>query len=111
VGGGAVARRPAGAGVHEDGVEAGGAGAEDVDGVEIADVGGLLGSQVGAVERDLKDARVGLLDADLGRIDDEDALCDRELVLHPFRFPGRVRTARVLAMSMDSGARATRCGG
>src|SRR6185436_17874246 len=62
---------PAGARVHEDGVEAGGAGAEDVDGVEVADVGRLARLETGAVERDLEDARIGLLDADLGGVDDE----------------------------------------
>ena len=58
-------------GSMQDGGQAGRARADHVDRVEIAHVDGLGGRQPGPLQRNAEDARIGLLDADLGRVDDE----------------------------------------
>src|SRR5207247_6239306 len=67
----AVAWAPVAAGVEQHGVEPGGARAHHVDRVEVADVEGRLGLHPRLRQAEPEDARVGLLDADDGGIDDE----------------------------------------
>src|SRR5207237_1106395 len=69
--GGAVAHTPATAGIHQHGADARAPGADDVHGIEVADVRGVRRLDPGAGQRALKEAGIRLLDTLLLRVEDE----------------------------------------
>src|SRR5207247_8560870 len=67
----AVSWTPKASRVEEDGAETRAAGAQHVHRVEVADIYGLVGGHAGALEAQVKDLRIRLLDAHDEAADDE----------------------------------------